>query len=142
MRKYFIIVCLLFGSTHTGLLQAQDEKEVFVDQIDFKLDQVSDNAYENEYFMTLKLNKGTSYVFKITNNQDNLPGQAILELLDANQPVLTNELDEKYFDNVSFVCNKTGFYDMLIKYKDEKPGHSIINIFNSFPLFWCDLYIS
>lgn len=129
MRKLFIIVLLTAGFIQTGLLMAQDGKEVFVDQVDFKLDRISDNAYENEYFMTLKLNKGTTYKFKITNHQDNMPGQAVIELLDANEQVLTNEMDEKYFENVSFVCNKTGFYDMLIKYKDEKQGHSVVDIF-------------
>ena len=129
MKKLFIITCLLMACIHLGVLMAQDGKEMFVDQIDFKLDRISDNAYENEYFMTLKLNKGTSYAFKVTNNQDNLPGQAVIELLDANELVLTNAMNEKYYEQVSFICNKTGFYDILIRYMDEKQGHSIIDIF-------------
>lgn len=128
MKKLFIITCLLVGCIQIGVLMAQDGKELFVDQIDFKLDRISDNTYENEYFMTLKLNKGTSYAFKVTNNQDNLPGQAVIELLDANELVLTNAMNEKYYEQVSFVCNKTGFYDILVRYMNEKPGHSIIDI--------------
>jgi len=129
MRKPLIITYLLIYCTSFSNLLAQDNKEVFIEQIEFKLDRVSDNAYENEYFMTLKLNKGTSYKFKIANNQDNLPGQAVIELFDTNELLLTNVMNEKYFENVNFVCNKTGFYDILIKYKNEKPGHSIIDIF-------------
>ena len=129
MRKLLIIIGLLIYSGNLFNILAQEDKEVFIDQFAFKLERLSENAYENEYFVTLKLNKGTSYKFKITNNQDNLPGLAVIELLDTNEIILTNVLNEKYFENVNFVCNKTGFYDILIKYKDEKPGHSIIDIF-------------
>lgn len=124
-----IIIGLLVYSGNLYTILAQSNKEVFVDQFAFKLERLSENAYENEYFVTLKLNKGTSYKFKITNNQDNLPGMAVIELLDSNELILTNVLNEKYFEDVNFVCNKTGFYDILIKYQDEKPGHSILDIF-------------
>ncbi len=104
------------------------QKEIFLKQIEFKLDHVSDQDYENEYFMTLKLNKGTSYKFKITNHRDNYAGKAVFELLDADNLILTNSVGEKYFETFSFVCNKTAFYDILIKYKDKKPGYSVVDI--------------
>lgn len=129
MRKLFILACLLIFCTSLNHLPAQVKKEVFIEQIEFKLDRISDNAYENEYFMTLKLNKGTTYKFKITNNQENFPGKAVLELLEANELLLTNELNDKYFEDVNFICNKTGFYDILISFQDEKTGYSIIDIF-------------
>ena len=129
MRKLLTVACfiLLFGVSTQ--LYAQEKKEIFVDQIEFKLERLSENPYENEYFMTMKLNKGTSYKFRVTNNQNNLPGKAVFELLDSDNMILTNVLNDKYFDNVNFICNKTGFYDILIKYQDQKPGYSVIDIF-------------
>ena len=107
---------------------AHSQKEIFLKQIDFKLDQVSDIDYENEYFMTIKLNKGTTYIFDITNHVDNYDGEAVLELLDADKLVLTNLINEKYYENLSLVCNKTGFYDILIRFRDNKTGNSILII--------------
>ncbi|MBN2480883.1 MAG: hypothetical protein JXB19_04020 [Bacteroidales bacterium] len=129
MRKLIILTYLFIFCAALNNIRAQEGKEVFVEQIEFELERVSDNAYENEYFMTLKLNKGTSYKFRVMNSQSNLPGRAIIELLDSNALILTNLMNEKYFESVNFVCNKTGFYDILVKFQDEKPGHSIIDIF-------------
>jgi hypothetical protein len=116
----FIAVCM------KGTFAQQ--KEIFIKQLEFKLDKVSDKDYENEYFVTLKFNKGTAYKFKVTNHRDNYAGQAVFELLDADNMVLTNSIGEKYYEAFSFVCNKTAFYDILIKFKDKKPGFSVVDI--------------
>jgi hypothetical protein len=89
---------------------------------------VSDNQEENEYFLTLKLTKGTVYKFKISNHRDNYAGKAVIELTEADNLVLTNVLNDKYFEMLNFVCNKTAFYDILIRYQDKKPGFSMIDI--------------
>ena len=122
---FYTFVILLFIPCSSAVAQ---QKEVFIKQLEFKLDNVSDKDYENEYFMTIKLNKGTSYKFKITNHRDNYVGKAVFELLDADKILLTNTLNDKYFENFGFVCNKTAFYDILIRYKDKKPGYSVIDI--------------
>lgn len=125
--KYFRLILLLtciMGAT----LKSQAQKEIFIKQVDFKLDHVSDIDYENEYFVTLKLNKGTKYVFRITNHLDNYIGEAVVELMDADVLILTNVLGEKYFENTSFVCNKTGFYDLLVKFRDNKQGNSVVDV--------------
>ena len=83
------------------------QKEIFLKQIEFELTRISDIDYENEYFLTLKLTKGTKYVFSIINGINDKPGDAILELLDADNLVLTNIFDDKYFTTVNFQCNKT-----------------------------------
>jgi hypothetical protein len=127
MRRKILIVALLLA--FIGLNTAFAQKEIFIKQIEFKLEKVSDVDYENEYFMTMKLNKGSNYKFKIINHRDNYAGVAVLELLDADNLILTNQLNEKYFEILNFVCNKTAFYDILIKYKDKKPGNSIIDIY-------------
>lgn len=115
---------LLFG--FNGIFAQQ--KEIFIKQIGFKLERVSQHDYENEYFMTLKLNKGTSYKFKITNHIENFAGQAVIELLDADNMILTNSINDKYYETIGFVCNKTAFYDILVRYKDKKPGNSVVDI--------------
>jgi hypothetical protein len=123
----FILLLIAFISLIPDTIFSQ-QKEIFVKQIGFKLAMVSPKDFENEYFMTIKLNKGTSYKFKITNHLDNFAGKAVIELLDADNLVLTNSIGEKYFEAIGFVCNKTAFYDILIKYKDKKPGNSIVDI--------------
>jgi len=120
----FYIFLLSFGLNSTFTQQ----KEIFLKQIEFKLDYVSTQDYENEYFMTIKLNKGTSYKFRITNHRDNYAGKAVFELLDADNLILTNAIAEKYFETFNFVCNKTAFYDILIKFQDKKPGFSVVDI--------------
>jgi hypothetical protein len=125
MRMSLLILTFLILGLNSLFAQ---QKEIFLKQIEFKLERVSPKDFENEYFMTLKLNKGTSYKFKITNHLENFAGQAVIELLDADNMILTNSINEKYFETVSFVCNKTAFYDILIKYKDKKPGNSVVDI--------------
>jgi hypothetical protein len=124
LKQLVFLVVLLQGLSST--LHAQ--KEIFLKQIEFKLDKVSDIDYENEYFMTMKLNKGTKYVFRITNHRDNFVGEAVVELMDADNLIMTNLVEDKYYQTVSFQCNKTGFYDVLVKFRDKKLGSSVIDI--------------
>jgi hypothetical protein len=126
MRKMILAIALL--SIFFGSASAYGQKEIFIKQIEFKLTHVSDVDYENEYFLTMKLNKGSTYKFKIINHRDNFAGNAVIELMDANTLVLTNQLNDKYFETLSFVCNKTAFYDILVRFKDKKPGFSLIDI--------------
>jgi hypothetical protein len=128
MRRITIITLLFLLIFGLNSLQAQ-QKEIFIKQIEFKLDNFSDIDYENEYFMTMKLTKGITYKFKITNHRDNYVGKAVFELLDADNLILTNVLGDKYFENFNFICNKTAFYDILIKFKDKKPGNSVVDVF-------------
>jgi len=109
-------------------INAKAQTGIFIKMIDFKLDQISDIDYENEYFMTIKFNKGSIYEFKITNHLDATAGEAIFKLLDADKLVLTNLMGEKYYELFSFACNKTGFYDILIRFKDNKTGNSAVVI--------------
>lgn len=126
------IIRLFLLAILTGMLSsavhAQEQKEIFLKQIEFALDKISDIDYENEYFMTMKLNKGSKYVFRLTNRHENYPGEAVLELMDADVLILTNLYEEKYYLTVSFQCNKTGFYDVLVKFKDKKLGSTVIDI--------------
>jgi hypothetical protein len=104
------------------------QKEIFIKLIEFRLEQISEQDYENEYFMTIKFNKGSTYKIKVTNHLENYAGEAVFELLDADKLILTNLVGEKYYEVFSFVCNKTGFYDILIRFKDNKLGNSVIDI--------------
>jgi len=126
MRRITFVIALL--STFFGMATVYGQKEIFIKQIEFKLSHVSDVDYENEYFLTLKLNKGSTYKFKIINHRENYAGKAVIELMDANTLILTNQLNEKYFETLSFVCNKTAFYDILVRFKDKRPGNSLIDI--------------
>ena len=126
MRRITFIVALI--SAFFGCSSAYGQKEIFIKQIAFKLANVSDVDYENEYFLTMKFNKGSTYKFKVINHLDNYAGQAILELMDAKTLIITNQFNEKYFEVFNFVCNKTAFYDILVRFKDKRPGNSLIDI--------------
>lgn len=108
--------------------QLYAQKEIYIQHIDFELTKISDIDYENEFFLTLKLTKGSKYKFAIVNNINERPGEAILELLDADNLVLTNIFGDKYYETANFVCNKTGFYDVLIRFKDNQTGHCQVDI--------------
>ena len=125
MKKFKIFI-LLITFIFLYSIYANAQTEIFVKMIDFKLDQISDIDYENEYFMTIKFNKGSTYKFQITNHIDAYAGEAIFELLDADKLVLTNLVEDKYYEIFSFTCNKTGFYDILIRFKDNKTGNSVV----------------
>jgi hypothetical protein len=126
MKRIHLILLMVLLQGISSYVLAQ--KEIFLKQIEFKLDKISDIDYENEYFMTMKLNKGSKYMFRITNHRDNYVGEAVLELMDADNLIMTNLLEDKYFQTVSFQCNKTGFYDVLVKFRDKKLGSSVIDI--------------
>lgn len=128
MRR--VIVAILFFGLSVCFTGARllAQKEVFIKQVEFKIDHISDISYENEYFMTLNMNKGSVYRFKITNHRDNYAGEAVIELLDADNLVLTNIFSDKYFTVVNFKCNKSGFYDLLVKFRNKKLGNSVIDI--------------
>ncbi|MBA7630181.1 hypothetical protein ES703_37695 [subsurface metagenome] len=126
MKLLQLIVLTTFILLTANKTQAQ--KEIFIKQIEFRLDAISDIDYENEYFITLKLNKGSKYIFRIANHMDDYVGEAVLELMDADILILTNLYEKKYYENTSFVCNKTGFYDLLIRFRDNELGNSVIDI--------------
>ena len=128
MKKKGIIL-LLFAFTILFGPKILAQSDIFIKQIEFKLDFVSENDYENEYFMTIKLNKGIKYKFVVTNHIDNYAGEVVVELLDADNLVVTNIIQEKYYEQFGFQCNKTGFYDILLSFKDKKVGNSTVDVF-------------
>ena len=128
MRK---ILFLVFASISILLLSNMSfaQKDVFLKEYKFELKKVSENQYENEYFLTLTLNKNSIYKFTILNHIGDFPGDAVVEVLENDKVVATNAMGEKYFDKFMFKCTKTGFYDILIHYKDNKTGSSLIKLF-------------
>jgi hypothetical protein len=128
MKLIRLFLIIIFVGSISSVIHAQTQKEIFLKQIEFKLEKISDIDYENEYFMTIKLNKGSQYVFRVTNHRDNAIGEAVLELMDADNLIMTNLYEDKYYQTVSFQCNKTGFYDVLVKFRDKKIGSSVIDI--------------
>lgn len=128
MKYLRLSLVFLYFLLHLSIGVAKAQKEIFINKVDFVLDHISDNEFENEYFMTLKLTKGVKYVFKITNQINDRPGLVTLELIDADVLILTNIFGEKYFETVNFQCNKTAFYDLLLKFKDNQLGHCQVEI--------------
>lgn len=127
MRRFLLYLVFVLPLAQAGNIAAQ-QKDIFIKQLEFKLANVSSHPEENEYFVTLKFTKGTVYKFKILNHRDNYAGNAVIEVSEENNLVITNVLNDKYFETINFVCNKTAFYDILIRYQDKKPGYSMIDI--------------
>ncbi|MFW6219089.1 MAG: hypothetical protein ACOC2F_08375 [Bacteroidota bacterium] len=128
-RKVFRTLITLLLSLLLFMPSLMAQKEVFIRKIDFELTSISSNDYENEFFLTLQFNKGTIYKYKIMNAIGGARGKAVVEIYDGSKLVGTNSLGDKYFDQFAFQCNKTGFYDIILKFKDNQLGNSAVNIY-------------
>ena len=121
---FFLFVVLILFPFKT--LMAQNE--VFLRKIEYELTKLSKNPEDNEFFLTLEFNKGTKYKFNIMNQVNGKGGDAIIELHDGQKLVGTNSAGEKYFGSFMFQCNKTGFYDVVIHFKNQAMGSSVIDL--------------
>ena len=108
---------------------ANAQKDIFIKEFQFELKKLSANQYENEYFLTITLNKNSLYKFTILNHIGDFPGVAIVEILENDKVVATNYVNGKYYEKFMFKCTKTGFYDILIHFEDNKLGSSLIKLF-------------
>ena len=124
--KLFSILIILFLFFPTRVIIAQNQ--VFLRKIEFELTKISKNAEDNEFFLTLEFNKGTKYKFNIMNQVNGKGGDAVIELHDGEKLVGTNTAGDKYFGSFMFQCNKTGFYDVIIKFKNQVFGSSVIDL--------------
>ncbi|MGM0408516.1 MAG: hypothetical protein ACQERU_11070, partial [Bacteroidota bacterium] len=104
------VIFLLFISfiLHLFTSEALAQKEIFIKEFHFELKKISDNQYENEYFLTLTLNKNSLYKFTVLNHIGDFPGVAIVEILENDKVVATNYLNGKYYEKFMFKCTKTG----------------------------------
>ncbi len=105
------------------------QKDIFIKEFQFELKKLSANQYENEYFLTITLNKNSLYKFTVLNHIGDFPGEAVVEILENDKVVATNYVNGKYYEKFMFKCTKTGFYDILIHYENNKLGSSLIKLF-------------
>jgi hypothetical protein len=123
-----LLICLLALIFFFPFKTLQAQNEIFLRKIEFELTKISKNAEDNEFFLTLQFNKGTNYKFNILNQVNGKGGDAIVELHDGEKLVGTNSAGDKYYGSFLFQCNKTGFYDVVIKFKTQLFGSSIIDL--------------
>jgi hypothetical protein len=128
MRKtlytLFIIVLLQFVYTYSFA-----QKDIFIKEFQFELKKKSANQYENEYFLTITLNKNSLYKFTVLNHIGDFPGVAVVQILENDRVVASNYVNGKYYEKFMFKCTKTGFYDILINFEDNQLGSSLIKLF-------------
>ena len=105
------------------------QKDIFIKEFQFELKKLSANQYENEYFLTITLNKNSLYKFTVLNHIGDFPGNAVIEILDHDKTVAANFVNNKYYEKFMFKCTKTGFYDILIHFEDNKLGSSLIKLY-------------
>ncbi|MGE0088423.1 MAG: hypothetical protein AB7S50_02990 [Bacteroidales bacterium] len=127
--KVFIYPLFVFIALLSFSIPTFSQKEIFIKEFQFELKKISANQYENEYFITITLNKNSLYKFTVLNHIGDFPGKAMVQILDGNQLVATNAMGDKYFEKFMFKCTKTGFYDILIHFDDNKTGASLIKQF-------------
>jgi len=127
MKKIILFLCI--AGFFLVANKAKAQKDIFIKEFQFELTRISKNQYENEYFVTLTLNKNSLYKFTILNHIGDFPGDAIVQILDNDQVIATNKVQEKYYEQFMFKCNKTGFYDILIHFDENKQGSSLIKLF-------------
>ncbi len=120
----FIVVLLQFVYTYSFA-----QKDIFIKEFQFELKKKSANQYENEYFLTITLNKNSLYKFTVLNHIGDFPGVAIVQILENDRVVASNYVNGKYYEKFLFKCTKTGFYDILINFEDNKLGSSLIKLF-------------
>ena len=121
---FFVLFSVLLLSKNTFAQQ-----DIFIKEFQFELKKISANQYENEYFLTITLNKNSLYKFTVLNHIGDFPGKAVVEILDNDRVVAANYVNDKYYSKFMFKCTKTGFYDILIHFEDNKKGSSLIKLF-------------
>ena len=128
MKKAFLFIfTLILLFLVSSSLFAQ--KDIFIKEFQFELKKLSANQYENEYFLTITLNKNSLYKFTVLNHIGDFPGNAVIEILDNDKTVAANHVNGKYYEKFMFKCTKTGFYDILIHFEDNKLGSSLIKLY-------------
>jgi len=124
-RLIISLIALLFL---LPLKNIQAQNEIFLRKIEFELTKISKNSKDNEFFLTLQFNKGTKYRFNILNQVNGKGGDAVVGLRDGEKLIGTNLAGEKYFGQFLFQCNKTGFYNVIIHFRNQVIGSSIIDL--------------
>jgi len=127
--KTFVYSLFVFIALQSISISAFSQKEIFIKEFQFELKKISANQYENEYFITITLNKNSIYKFTVLNHIGDFPGKAVVQILDGSQLVAANSMGDKYFEKFMFKCTKTGFYDILIHFDENKTGSSLIKQF-------------
>lgn len=128
MKKTFIFIFPIFLLCLVSFSSIA-QKDIFIKEFQFELKKLSANQYENEYFLTITLNKNSLYKFTVLNHIGDFPGNAVVEILDNDKTVALNSINGKYYEKFMFKCTKTGFYDILIHFEDNKLGSSLIKLY-------------
>jgi hypothetical protein len=104
------------------------QNETFLRKFEFELSKIGKNAEDNQFYLTLEFYKGNKYKFNIENYVNGKGGAAIVEIHDGEKLVGTNASGEKYFSSFLFQCSKTSFYQVIIKFKNQSAGSSVIDM--------------
>ena len=127
--KKVIILFITILSLQLVCTNSYAQKDIFIKEFRFELKKIHANQYENEYFLTITLNKNSLYKFTVLNHIGDFPGSAVVEMLDNDKVLAANYVNGKYYEKFMFKCTKTGFYDILIHFDDNKLGSSLIKLF-------------
>ncbi|MCB8994196.1 MAG: hypothetical protein H6538_01155 [Bacteroidales bacterium] len=91
-----------------------------------KLDAAPPNQKPPIYRTSLALRKGVIYRFSICNG-DYSEGEAVLRLYDQANMLLSTYYPEtgKEYKSISFACQKSAAYTIVISFKDGKKGEAV-----------------
>jgi len=90
------------------------------------LDAAEPNQKPPVFRTALALRKGVIYRFSICNG-DNSEGEAVLRLYDQANLLLSTYYPEtgKEYKSISFACQKSAAYTIVISFKEGKKGNAI-----------------
>jgi hypothetical protein len=91
-----------------------------------KLDAAPPNQKPPVFRTSLALRKGVIYRFSICNS-DYSEGEAVLRLYDQANMLLSTFYPEtgKEYKSISFACQKSAAYTIVISFKEGKKGEAI-----------------
>lgn len=141
MRNIYIIFALfaliLLGNSNKLFAQSGQElvdicgivagDATYLKDFPVKLEAAKAGEEQAKGRYSVVLSKSTKYRFSICNSKD-FPGEAVLQLYDANRLIGTNHMvaTGKSFPTFDFKCTTTGVYHIFVTFKEGKQGMAVV----------------
>lgn len=132
MKNIIKILSVLLLMLNANFLSAQNDNLVNVCALgignatylkDYKV-KLPANSPEQKF--SVILNKGTVYKFVVCN-AEGYEGKAVIKLMDGGNALVSNlKPDGSFLEAVGFSCQKTGMYNIMCGFKNNKEGAAVI----------------
>ncbi len=135
----YFFLCMIFLLGRADRVQSQDLQDkiqacamsagddaTYLKDFVVKLEATGPGERPNTYRQTLALRKNITYRFSICN-MDNSDGEAVLRVYDNANLILSSWYPStgKEYRVINFECKKSGYYTIVINFKEGKAGEAI-----------------